>query len=193
MAQNKNWTLLLAISEINAPESHVESIKFKYFEKGHTFMAADSFHHQVEEAIKQQKYLYNFNDFVSAVKGKVDVMLQVDFFDYTKELSYGKKDGIKYPLLVNIREAMFKKGSRKLYWKTDLREPEYQCGEFAKKKYRQSMSGSPHVNHNLQYRGVQKEKVENIIETIGPLPNDKLKFWYDLHVRGYSPDLSVNI
>ena len=90
---------------------------------------------------------------------------------------------------------MCKKGSTKLYWKTDLREPEYQCGEFAKKKYRQSiMSGSPRVNRNLQYRGVQKEKVESIIETIGPLiPNDKLKFWYDVHVRDDSPDLSVNI
>ena len=92
------------ISEINAPESHVEFIKFKHFEKGHTFMAADSFHHQVEEAIKQRKYLYYFGDFVSAVKskGKVDIMLPVDFFDHTKELSYEKKDGIKYPLLANI-------------------------------------------------------------------------------------------
>ena len=145
------------ISEINAPESHVEFIKFKYFEKGHTFMAADSFHHQVEEAIKQRKYLYNFDDFVSAVKskGKVDVMLPMDFFEYTKELINGKKDGIKYTLLANIREAMFKKGSTKLYWKTDLREPECQCGEFAKTKYRQSIiGGSPHVNRNLQYRGV---------------------------------------
>ena len=161
-AQNKNWTLMSAmISEINAAESNVEFIKFKYFEKGHTFMAADSFHHQVEEAIKQRKYLYNFDDFVSAVKskGKVDVMLPVDFFNYTKELSYGKKGGIKYPLLADIREAMFKKGSTKLYWKTDMREPEYECGEFAKKQYRQSIiSGRPHVKRNLQYRGVQKKK-----------------------------------
>ena len=42
--------------------------------------------------------------------------------------------------------------------------------------------------------GMQKEKVESIIETIGLLiPKDKLKFWYDLHVRDDSPDLSVNI
>ena len=118
-AQNKNWTLMSAmISEINAAESNVGFIKFKYFEKGHTFMAADSWrlHHQVEEAIKQRKYLYNFDDFVSAVKskGKVDVMLPVDYFNYTKELSYGKKGGIKYPLLADIREAMFKKGSYKI-------------------------------------------------------------------------------
>ena len=62
-------------------------------------MAADSFHHQVEEAIKQRKYLYNFDDFVSAVKskGKVDVMLPVDFFDYTKELSKGKRVELNIP------------------------------------------------------------------------------------------------
>ena len=110
-AQNKNWTLFSAmISEINLSD-HIQSIRIKYFEKGHTFMAADSFHHQVEEAIKKRKFLYNFSDFVSAVqsKGKVDVMFPTDFKMYTKELSYGKT-GVNYPLLATVREVMFKKG-----------------------------------------------------------------------------------
>ena len=195
-AQNKNWALFSAmISEINLSD-HIQSIRIKYFEKGHTFMAADSFHHQVEEAIKKRKFLYNFSDFVSAVqsKGKVDVMLPTDFKMYTKELSYGKK-GVNYPSLATVREVMFKKGSTRMYWKTDLREHEYKAGEFAKKEYRQFiMRGKPHIKRKMECRGVQTEKVQSIIKTIGPLiPSDSLKFWHELQVRNESPDLAAKL
>ena len=49
-AQNKNWTIYSGmISEVNQMDNNIQSVIFKYFEKGHTFMAADSFHHEVEK------------------------------------------------------------------------------------------------------------------------------------------------
>ena len=47
--QNKNWTLYTALTAAVNSKDHpyLESITLKYFEVGHTFMSADSFHHQV--------------------------------------------------------------------------------------------------------------------------------------------------
>ncbi|KAJ8883977.1 hypothetical protein PR048_015833 [Dryococelus australis] len=49
VAQNKNWTLLSFITYlVNSDEVATEEIQLNYFEKGHNFMLADSFHHQAE-------------------------------------------------------------------------------------------------------------------------------------------------
>ena len=42
-------------------------ITLKYFEPGHTFMSADSFHHQVEQKMQKKKRLEDFQDFVDIV------------------------------------------------------------------------------------------------------------------------------
>ena len=66
--QNKNWTLYSSIIQsLSTSEVLVETITLKYFEKGHTFMAADSFQHQVEEGIQKRCYLYDFNDYIQVV------------------------------------------------------------------------------------------------------------------------------
>ena len=43
------------------------AIPIKYFEKENTFMAADTFHHQVKEGISKHRYLYDFNDYIQVV------------------------------------------------------------------------------------------------------------------------------
>ena len=48
-------------------------------------------------------------------------MLPNDFKNYSKEISYGKK-GANYPLLSNVREVMFIRGSSKMYWKSDFQQ-----------------------------------------------------------------------
>ncbi|KAK9686148.1 hypothetical protein QE152_g37411 [Popillia japonica] len=68
-AQNKNWTLLtFFIYVVNSEELALKSLTLKYFEPGHTFMAADSFHHQVERSLKKMGKIYDFEDFTEAVK-----------------------------------------------------------------------------------------------------------------------------
>ena len=44
--QNKNWALFSCLLYIiSSPETITDVIRLKYFEPGHTFMSADSFHH----------------------------------------------------------------------------------------------------------------------------------------------------
>lgn len=78
-AQNKNWALFcFFMYVVNCSEVQVENLEIKYFQSGHTFMAADSFHHQVELSMKKKAKVYDFNDFKCAVQeansSKVEVI-----------------------------------------------------------------------------------------------------------------------
>ena len=81
------------------PVIRADVISFRYFEPGHTFMSADSFHHGVEREIKKQSgggALYDFNDFANVIKAsnsqKVDVyeMQNVDFLSWQQGHSAAK-------------------------------------------------------------------------------------------------------
>ena len=39
-----------------------------HFEKGHTFMSADSFHHQTEKEMRSKKNLHDFDDFEKIIE-----------------------------------------------------------------------------------------------------------------------------
>ncbi|VEN39228.1 unnamed protein product [Callosobruchus maculatus] len=68
-SQNKNWSLFsFFMYVVNSSEVAVEDITIKFFEPGHTFMAADAFHHQVELALKRKKKVYDFDDFCEVVQ-----------------------------------------------------------------------------------------------------------------------------
>ena len=55
-AQNKNWTLFSALLYIvNQKISNCQSVSMKYFEKDHTFMAADAFHKSIEDGMHTKK------------------------------------------------------------------------------------------------------------------------------------------
>ncbi|KAG5868844.1 hypothetical protein JTB14_012781 [Gonioctena quinquepunctata] len=67
-AQNKNWCMFSFLTYIvNSSEIAANKIHLKYFQAGHTFMSADSFHHQVELSMKKSGNIYDFNDFHEAV------------------------------------------------------------------------------------------------------------------------------
>lgn len=55
----------------------MQNLEVKYFQSGHTFMSADSFHHQVELSLKRQSKVFDFDDFKKIVQmansSKVDV------------------------------------------------------------------------------------------------------------------------
>ncbi|KAG5879031.1 hypothetical protein JTB14_009669 [Gonioctena quinquepunctata] len=67
-AQNKNWCLMTYLVHIiNSSESATQTIELYFFEPGHTFMSADSFHHQVELSLSRHGKVYDFSDFENAV------------------------------------------------------------------------------------------------------------------------------
>lgn len=52
---------------MNCCEMNANEIEIKYFESGHTFMSADSFHHQIEQSMFKGS-LFDFGDFKEAVQ-----------------------------------------------------------------------------------------------------------------------------
>ena len=61
--QNKNWIFYaLLVKEANFINVIMNKIVIKYFEPGHTFMSADSFHHKIEQGMKKKKQVEDFQD-----------------------------------------------------------------------------------------------------------------------------------
>ncbi|KAJ8939102.1 hypothetical protein NQ314_011233 [Rhamnusium bicolor] len=89
-AQNKNWAFFsFLVFAVNSSEIAAEEITIKYFEPGHSYMSADSFHHQVELSMKHKGSVCDFRDFRDAVQaansGKV-ITLEMrpnNFYDWS--------------------------------------------------------------------------------------------------------------
>ena len=97
-------------------------------------MSADSFHHQVEEAMRKKKNLYDFADFSRVSKSGIAVEMTVeDFFDFRNNLSSGKDTFYLY--LKDVSVAQFRKGYTKIYWKESHLDTDFEQGEFIMKKH----------------------------------------------------------
>ncbi|XP_050509131.1 uncharacterized protein LOC126886301 [Diabrotica virgifera virgifera] len=127
-SQNKNWTLIyFLIFIVNSSVIAAESVILKYFQSGHTFMAADSFHHQVEMSLIRMKKVYDFNDFIQAVSNanssKVNVhsMKIGDFFKFTDYISKHKLKNMNPRVyLKDIVSLKFERGKKILSYKTNF-------------------------------------------------------------------------
>ena len=61
----------------------------KFFEPGHTFMSADSFHAKVEKKMREQENVYDFNEFEEVINsvGINCPMKATDFCDVIRGVS----------------------------------------------------------------------------------------------------------
>uniref|UniRef100_A0A6P7FI53 Uncharacterized protein LOC114330444 n=1 Tax=Diabrotica virgifera virgifera TaxID=50390 RepID=A0A6P7FI53_DIAVI len=122
-SQNKNWTLIsfLILFIVNSSVIADESVILKYFQPGHTFMAADSFHHQVEMSLKRMTKVYDFNDFIQAVSNanssKVNVhsMKIGDFFKFTDYISKHKLKNMNPRFYLKDIVSLKSERGKKLY------------------------------------------------------------------------------
>ena len=99
--QNKNWTLYPAlVAMVNYSCTSLETITLQYFEAGHTYMSADSFHHLVEKEAKKMYNFYDFQDFLKCVSnvGRTVNMNPADFHKWEKQLSKRKNSKATRPL-----------------------------------------------------------------------------------------------
>ncbi|KAG5870477.1 hypothetical protein JTB14_006397 [Gonioctena quinquepunctata] len=127
-AQNKNWCMFSFLTYIvNSSEIATNEIHLKYFQAGHTFMSADSFHHQVELSMKKSGNIYDFNDFHEAVQransGKVDVISMTpshfsDWKDFSSQYKLKKTKPRAY--LNNMVMASFTRGEHTFVYYNDF-------------------------------------------------------------------------
>lgn len=97
----------------------------RYLEVGHTFMAADEFHHRVEQSFKKKKRVYDFEDFCKAVSdtGPKTVVkkITVQDFHYFEDCSssYKIQRSVPQAYLRNMSEITFRRGSKSMFYKNN--------------------------------------------------------------------------
>ncbi|CAH0731341.1 unnamed protein product, partial [Brenthis ino] len=186
-AQNKNWCLLtFLIQIINSSDIGATQIVIKYFEPGHTFMSADSFHHSVEQSLRKKGKIYDFRDFVNAVtqslkSGKVvsKIMEVTDFYNYKSHVAQNKvkdKEGNRV-YLRDIVEVLVQRGKHCLFYKKDFNETDYRHMFCLKSKT------LPIFSQRTGPKGIDLQKKHNIIKQLGTLmPENRLLFWKNLPI-----------
>ena len=171
-AQGKNWWIYTAlVAEVNRRCGNMETITIKYFEPGHTFMSADSFHHQVEMAIKRKRRLDNFMDFVVAVKSKGEALVlnYKDFLTIPREVSQGDF-AKKKPKLEDVRFVKFTRGSYEMFWKTGYSQVEFNSAQFLQRKIQKSLVLKSFESFPSKQtpRGANSAKISKIVEKLCP-------------------------
>lgn len=189
-SQNKNWCFLsFLVYIVNSEEVAINEINIHYFVPGHTFMSADSFHHQVEAALKKQRKTYDFKDFSDAVqsanKSRVEVkeMKHTDFFlwkDFKSQQKIQKSENRLY--LADIVTIKAVRGSYDLKCKTDITQEHYITLDFICKK-NMKKNGMPAPSPLPKPCGVSKEKRDSILNNLKKvLPENRKHFWEDLQI-----------
>ena len=139
-SQNKIWCLYYAlVAIINSDIINSQDITLKYFERGHSFMSADSVHHGVEKEMAAQPggNIYDFVDFVRVVSspnlGNIDV-IQLNSNDDRAWVTGHSVTKLKSPrpMLADIEEIQARRASKLLYFKTSH---EFQSLDFLKKNH----------------------------------------------------------
>ena len=113
--------------------TQIKTLVLKYFEKGHTFMSADSYHHSVESAMEKMR-VYDFSEFVNAlnVNGQDIILSHRDIISFPKGSSKGKA--------TEGRPERFTKDLTRLEWKYNF-DDHYRSSEFLMKKILKSLKG----------------------------------------------------
>ncbi|VEN33902.1 unnamed protein product [Callosobruchus maculatus] len=188
-SQNKNWSLFsFFMYVVNSSEVAVEDITIKFFEPGHTFMAADAFHHQVELALKRKKKVYDFDDFCEVVQqansAKVNVIkMQItQFFSFTDYTSkYKLQKLISRVYLKDIVCFHFSRGSYFFSYKTEFENEFIDLKDIFVMKYVKGTLTKPQARDKC--RGISLDRKNNLISKLkGHILENRLKFWEELPV-----------
>lgn len=187
-SQNKNWTLFtFFVHIVNSGEVALESLTVKYFEPGHTFMGADSFHHQVERSLSRKGKVYDFEDFTDAVTSasknvKVIRMELGDFHNWENGTSQYKLNKISpRPYLSEMVEVSFLRGKKTFSYKTDFDTPEVKEVNFLTAKM--SKGGVLKPAPKRIPRGITAERRDLIVSKLcRVMPKNRQKFWEDIPI-----------
>ena len=143
-SQNKNWTLLTTLVKVvNHAANNIQTITLKYFEPGHTFMSADSFHHGVEKAMRKQPggVVLDFEDFKGVIASSNSGRVNVVDHQCTNFLAWSSGHSVtklkKVPNLSGMAIIQLRRGSRSMFIKMAHDEVEYTECDFLMKKVRQ--------------------------------------------------------
>ena len=190
-AQNKCWYLYNFLCHaVNSKAEMLQSVTLKYFERGHSFMSADSYHHLVEKEMSVKRNVYDFEDFLSVlnVHGFAIEMRHNDFINVPRGVSDQSKFTAQKPLMDSITVAMFRRGSTKLFWKENFSD-EFKSAEFLQKKIAENLTKDDDKEFPPLYPygspGINISRKKDIIDKLLPLmPSNRRKFWEEIKSFG---------
>lgn len=191
-SQNKNWTFFsFLIYIINSKDINADKIVIKYFESGHTFMSADSFHHRVELSIKRMKNkIYDFADFSQAVSTagknvKLKEMNMQDFYDWDDYTTQYALSRIKpRPYVSEMVEVEVKRGSFDITYKTGFDQNAITASIIGKKILKSHVLPPP--KKKTAPEGISRNKKENILKSFqNIIPQNRMSFWRELPTFDY--------
>uniref|UniRef100_A0A1Y1LR10 Uncharacterized protein n=1 Tax=Photinus pyralis TaxID=7054 RepID=A0A1Y1LR10_PHOPY len=181
-AQNKNWTLFTGCLIFVNEEWGPETITFKYFEPGHSFMKADAIHGQIGKKWNKTAELLDFEDLENLIKSsnKLNEIISLRAEDF-KEFENGcmsRKKGSLMPKLNDLKVAQFRKGSKKLFYKYELEDENFSDTTFLHPKFKLKL---PRASLGAFPRGLKSEKKDAIMKTLVPhMGVRKQIFWNNL-------------
>lgn len=175
--QNKNWLLFSSlVAIVNSSEIQAERIQIKYLTAGHTFMSADSVHHQIERNLKKAGDVCDWVDFINVLEKarcKVVDMQQVDCLQWqdgsNRQAIAKKKPKV---LLSEIVEIAFERGSRTMHFKKSHIQEAYEKMEFLKERH--SIELPPRRLHETR---ISREKFMGLQNLTKFMPQHKRQFW----------------
>ena len=187
--QNKNWTIFTTLAcfmgEVDESCASLKSVTLKYFEAGHTFMAADSFHARVEKQFRKKKNIFDFNDYLYCVReaGQAIELTANDFKDWKSGLSQSKASKDSRPLLEDVSMVQFKVGQTNMYFKRSLEDTHFECADFLMKKFKDLVAQKQFIESQStkERPSLDPARKQGIIDKLCPLmPTDRRDFWHRL-------------
>ena len=187
-AQNKHWTFFSVMTAYmnQLPESSkLKKVTLKYFEPGHTFMSADSFHALVEKKFKKAVNIYDFRDYVDCVTaaGNAIEMRPEDFFQFESGLSQKAATKESKPLLADVYGVEFRRDELLMFYKKDPEAADFNSTDFLKKKPMQLMAEGQYFSSikPKSCSGVSASRKNGIVEKLCPMmPASRRAFWENL-------------
>lgn len=191
-AQNKNWNFFQHLAlMLNNENIRLKKVVLKYFESGHTFMAADSFHAAVEAAMRKDRVI-TFDDFKEAVqssKKSVEVIDMQPHYFFRTELTvtqYTLNQIHPRPYIDKIRKIEFEKGSYNIGYANSVTSKKLShCMLFSKKQQKltseQGFSMERYLYRQKHPRGINEDRKTALLSVVLPvIPEEKKAFFQNL-------------
>lgn len=191
-AQNKNWNLFQHLALLlNNEDIRLKKVVLKYFESGHTFMAADSFHAAVEAAMRKDRVI-TFDDFkevVQKAKKNVEIidMQPHDFFKTELTVTqYTLTQIHPRPYIDIIRKIEFKKGRYDIGYSSSVNSKQLTyCMLFTKKQQKltsgKDFSLERYLHRQKHPRGIDENRKTVLLSVVLPvIPEEKKAFFQNL-------------
>lgn len=151
-------------------------------------MAADSFHHAVENSLKRKGKVYDFEDYVESVKSSykgVNVVqmnenLFYDWEDHTSQ--YKLKKTTPRPYLNSMAQVNFQRGERTILYTNTFRGSFISLNFLNHKSFK---TGIVIPKCRGTSRGISSVRKQTIISRLSAIfPPNRLTFWENLPITG---------